>query len=75
LTVRTEVTDRMLIFGEGHLRKVLDAYAAHYNRQRPHRALQLRPPRPQTAACEPVYGRIQRRSILGGLINHYEAAA
>jgi putative transposase len=48
LTVRTEVTDRMLIFGERHLRRVLVEYAAHYNRQRPHRALQLRPPRPES---------------------------
>ena len=31
LTVRTEVTDRMLIFGERHLRQVLAVYAAHYN--------------------------------------------
>ncbi|MGD9531958.1 MAG: integrase [Pseudonocardia sp.] len=28
LTVRTEVTDRMLIFGERHLRRVLAVYAA-----------------------------------------------
>ncbi len=34
LTVRTELTDRMLIFGERHLRRVLAAYAAHYNAQR-----------------------------------------
>jgi putative transposase len=47
LTVRTELTDRMLIFSERHLRRVLAAYAAHYNAQRPHRALQLRPPRPK----------------------------
>jgi putative transposase len=33
LTVRTELTDRMLIFGERHLRRVLDAHAAHYNTQ------------------------------------------
>ena len=32
LTVRTEVTDRMLIFGERHLRQVLAEYAAHYVR-------------------------------------------
>jgi hypothetical protein len=32
LTVRTEVTDRMLIFGERHLRRVLAVYAAHYKR-------------------------------------------
>ena len=45
-TVRTEVTDRMLIFGERRLRSVLARYATHYDRKRPHRALQLRPPRP-----------------------------
>ena len=30
MTVQTEVTDRMLIFGERHLRRVLAVYAAHY---------------------------------------------
>jgi putative transposase len=75
LTVRTEVTDRMLIFGERHLRSVLAQYSAHYNRQRPHRALQLRPPRPQAPIPKPVHGKIRRRPILGGLINQYEAAA
>ena len=30
LTARTEITDRMLIFGERHLRLVLAEYAAHY---------------------------------------------
>jgi putative transposase len=41
LTVRTELTDRILIFGEKHLRTVLAQFSAHYNRRRPHRALQL----------------------------------
>jgi putative transposase len=75
LTVRSEVTDRMLIFSEGHLRRVLAIYAAHYNSQRPHRAMQLRPPRPASPVPEPVHGRIRRRPILGGLINQYEPAA
>jgi hypothetical protein len=75
LTVRTELTDRMLIFGERHLRRVLAEYAAHYNMQRPHRALQLRPPRPESPVPEPVLGRIRRRPVLGGLINQYEPAA
>jgi putative transposase len=75
LTVRTEVTDRMLIFGAQHLRRGLAEYAAHYNVQRPHRALQLRPPRPQSPVPEPVSGKIRRRPILGGLINQYEPAA
>ena len=46
LTARTEVTDRMLIFGQRHLRLVLADYEAHYNGRRPHRSRQLRPPRP-----------------------------
>jgi transposase InsO family protein len=75
LTVRTEVTDRMLIFGERHLRTVLAVYANHYNARRPHRALQLRPPRPTSPVPEPVHGRIRRWPILGGLLNEYEAAA
>src|SRR6266516_7236462 len=46
LSARTEVTDRMLIFGERHLRLVLAEYAPHYNGRRPHRSRQLRPPWP-----------------------------
>jgi putative transposase len=75
LTVRTELTDRMLIFSERKLRNALARYAAHYNAQRPHRALQLRPPHPQAPVPGPAYGRIQRRPVLGGLINQYEPAA
>ena len=46
LTARTEVTDRMLIFGERHLRRVLAQYEAHYNGRRPHRGRHLHPPVP-----------------------------
>jgi hypothetical protein len=48
LTVRTELTDRMLIFGQRHLSTVLAEYSAHYNTRRPHRALRLRPTTPRT---------------------------
>jgi putative transposase len=48
LTARTEVTDRMLIFGERHLQSILAQYVAHYNGRRPHRSRQLRPPGPTT---------------------------
>ncbi len=43
-TIRAEVTNRMLIVGERHLRAVLDRYVTHYNQHFPHRARNLRPP-------------------------------
>ena len=75
LTARTELTDRILIFGERHLRTVLAQYGAHYNGRRPHRALQLLPPRPDHPAPDLAHQRIRRRPVLGGLINEYERAA
>ena len=75
LTARTEVTDRMLIFSERHLRLVLADYAAHYNGRRPHRSRQLRPPRPDHPVVDLSQERIKRRTVLGGLINEYERAA
>jgi putative transposase len=78
-TVRAEVTDRMLIVGPRHLRAVLDAYAAHYNRHRPHRARNLRPPDDDEITTAPVAdlaaASVRRRTILGGLINEYQRAA
>jgi transposase InsO family protein len=75
LTVRTELTDRMLIFSEQHLRRALARYATHYNTRRPHRALHLRPPHLEQPIPDLGYQRIKRRPILGGLINEYEPAA
>ena len=57
LTVRAEVTDRMLISGERHLRLVLAQYEAHYNGRRPHRSRQLRAPaRPPCRGTSPRNG-------------------
>jgi transposase InsO family protein len=75
LTARTEVTDRMLIFGERHLRSVLAGYARHYNGRRPHRSRELRPPRPDHPTADLSQKRIKRRPILGGLLNEYQRAA
>jgi hypothetical protein len=75
LTARTEVTDRMLIFGERHLRLVLAEYAAHYNGRRPHRSRELRPPWPDHPVADLSRERIKRRPILGGLLSEYERAA
>lgn len=73
--VRSEVTDRMLTFGERHLRRSLARYTRHYNGRRPHRALQLQPPRCDQPVIDLTHERIKRRPVLGGLINQYERAA
>jgi transposase InsO family protein len=75
LTARTEITDRMLIFGPRHLRTILAQYEAHYNGRRPHRSRHLRPPQPDHPVADLSQERIQRRPVLGGLINEYERAA
>jgi putative transposase len=75
LTARTEITDRMLIFGQRHLQLVLAEYEGHYNGRRPHRSRQLRPPRPDYSSADLSQKQIKRRLVLGGLINEYERAA
>jgi putative transposase len=75
LTARTELTNRMLIFGERHLRTILTTYSRHYNGRRPHRSRQLRPPRPDHPVSDRNDKPITRRPVLGGLINEYEHAA
>ena len=75
-TVRTECLDWLLIANRRHLERVLRVYVEHYNRQRPHRGLQLRPP--VGSKSPPGSGTtigVRRRDILGGLIHEYEAAA
>lgn len=71
-TLRHEALAWLLIFGEHHLRLVLREYTEHYNRQRPHIALDLRPPRPPAAHGS---GALVRQRRLYGLINEYHRAA
>ncbi|MGH3084936.1 MAG: integrase core domain-containing protein [Gaiellaceae bacterium] len=79
-SVRRECLDRLLILGRRQLEHALRVYIRHFNQQRPHRALDLRPPDrgsgtdpPPTATVYPL--QIRRRDLLGGLIHEYEAAA
>ena len=74
-TIRAELTDRLLIVSQRHLRAVLTKYVRHYNGRRPHRARDLRPPRPTHPVMNLSHEHITRRPVLGGLINEYERAA
>ena len=74
-TARAECTDRMLIYGERHLRSVLGEYVGHYNGHRPHQSRQQRPPDRDDQARVPQDLPVQRRKVLGGVINEYYHAA
>ena len=54
--ISAELTDRMLIFGQQHLRLVLRNYVRHYNGQRPHRARELHPRQPEPPGGGPQPG-------------------
>jgi putative transposase len=75
---RREVTDRILLTGERHLRLVVTEYADHHNGHRSHRSLEQRPP-DHCMELPPVASTGNRQVIhrdrLGGLIREYSQAA
>jgi transposase InsO family protein len=74
-TVRSECLDWLLILNRRHLEGVLRVYVDHYNRERPHRALELRPPDLDKRPERLPEGEIRRRDRLGGLVHEYHRAA
>ena len=70
----------VLVLGEGHLRAVLAEYQGHYNTARPHQGIAQRVPgcdreAPGVTAVDLDAERINRKSVLRGLINEYSRAA
>ncbi len=75
-TVGDECLDRLLIIGEGHLRRVLSEYTEYYNRRRAHQGIGQRIPVPdsETRAAKPAARSpvgLGRREMLGGIIHDY----
>ena len=66
--LRRECLDRILIFGEAHLRRSLSSYAAYYNQARTHLALQKDAPLRRTVQRT---GAIVATPILAGLHHLY----
>ena len=69
-SIKSECLDRMLIFGEAHLRYCIEQYIAHYHTERAHQGLDnniIEPP-PQGT------GDIVCQERLGGLLKFYKRA-
>jgi hypothetical protein len=67
-TIRRECLDHMIVFGQAHLRRILDKFAAYYNESRIHRSLDK--DAPFHRAIERV-GTITSHPVLGGLHHQY----
>jgi transposase InsO family protein len=72
-SIRDECLDRVMPFGESHLRRTLAEFVEHYHRERNHQGLgnelvdRVLPLRDVGGIC--------RRQRLGGLLNYYYRAA
>nr|WP_237693355.1 integrase core domain-containing protein [Streptomyces sp. SID2888] len=79
LSLRRELLDRTLIWGERHLRHALREYESHYNEHRTHRSLQAAAPQralpdPITAPGQIVRLNIRRHDRLSGTLHEYQHA-
>jgi putative transposase len=74
-SVRRECLDHVLVLGEAHLRRVLHAYVAYFNRARPHQGIGQAIPTGATPMEPPDSGRIVAFPILGGLHHDYRRVA
>ena len=70
-TIKSECLDKMLIFGEKHLRYCTEQFIIHYHTERPHQGIgnNIIDPQPQGD------GEIVCHERLGGLLKSYRRAA
>ncbi|MCP3918438.1 MAG: DDE-type integrase/transposase/recombinase [bacterium] len=71
-SIKEECLDRMILFGEGHLRRALTEYLAHFHGERNHQGIgnELIEPGPTVDEGDVVAG-----DRLGGLLRFYHRAA
>ncbi len=73
-SIRRECLDRIIIFSERHLRRVLKEYFEYYNRYRVHQSLEM--DAPEGRAAQAIYeDKVIAIPHIGGLHHHYERRA
>jgi putative transposase len=73
---RRELLDRILIWNQAHLRRVMCQYETHHNQHRPHRALHAAAPlNPLPQPVDLDQYRVRKQARVGGLINEYHLIA
>ncbi len=70
-SIKSECLNKMLIFGESHLRYVINEYMQHYHTERPHQGLN----RNMIESPPLGTGEIIRQERLGSLLKSYKRVA
>ena len=68
-TIKSECLDRMILIGEGSLRRAVEQFCQHDHRERNHQGL-------ENKIIEPAFGSAEQREVncrerLGGLLRYY----
>ena len=73
-SIKRECLDKMILFGEKHVRHVVSSYVEHYNTERPHSGIDHRRPM-EPEEPPPREGQIVCNERLGGLLKSYSREA
>jgi transposase InsO family protein len=74
-SIKSECLDRMIFFGEGHLRHVVEQYVEHYHAERNHQGLNNRLITSPSDAAESSGYPVASRERLGGMLRYYHRRA
>jgi len=73
-TIKESCLERMILFGEGSVRKAIHEFVVHYHHERNHQGLDNRLIIPEQRVADSAAA-VQRRSRLGGMLNYYHRQA
>ena len=68
-SIKSECLDRMILIGEGSLRRAVDQFCEHYHRERNHQGLENKIIEPEFTQSRA--GEVNCRERLGGLLRYY----
>jgi hypothetical protein len=77
-SIKEECLDKLILFGEGSLKRAIDNYIEHYHAERPHQGkgnVILFPSNPAADSNPARAGPVSCRRRLGGLLKFYHRAA
>ena len=68
-SIKSECLDRVILIGEGSLRRAVDQFCDHYHRERNHQGLENKIIEPEFGSA--AEGEVNCRERLGGLLRYY----